>query len=201
MRNPYEILGINENATEAEIKKAYRELAKKYHPDQYGTNPLKELAEEKMREVNEAYDYLMKNKKTNSSYSSNSYSSAHNYGDNSNIYAQIRMNIANRRFAEAESQLNSLGSRDAEWNYLYGVVMLQKGWYDSAVSYLETACSLDPNNFEYRQTLNSIRNQNRSYGSPYRQTSNNADFCNLCINLWCLDSMCECCGGDLIPCI
>lgn len=200
MRNPYEILGIKENATEAEVKKAYRELAKKYHPDQYGTNPLKELAEEKMREVNEAYDYLVKNQKNGNS-NNNSYSNAQGYGDSSSLYAQIRINISNKRFAQAEQQLNSINTRDAEWNYLYGVVMLQKGWYDSAINYLETACSLDPNNFEYRQTLNSIRNRNTSYGNSYRQNTGNSDFCSLCINLWCLDSMCECCGGDIIPCI
>ena len=63
MRNPYEVLEIKENSSAEEIKKAYRELAKKYHPDQYGDNPLKDLAGEKMRELNEAYDYLTKNSK------------------------------------------------------------------------------------------------------------------------------------------
>ena len=61
MKNPYEVLGIREGASEDEIKKAYRELVKKYHPDQYRDNPLSKLAEEKLREVNEAYDHLMKN--------------------------------------------------------------------------------------------------------------------------------------------
>ena len=58
--NPYEVLGISENASEEEIKKAYKELVKKYHPDKYQDNPLSELAEEKLQEVNEAYDMLMK---------------------------------------------------------------------------------------------------------------------------------------------
>jgi molecular chaperone DnaJ len=61
LKNPYEVLGIREGASEDEIKKAYREMVKKYHPDQYQDNPLSKLAEEKLREVNEAYDYLMKN--------------------------------------------------------------------------------------------------------------------------------------------
>ena len=59
MKDPYKVLGIPTNASEAQIKEAYRELAKKYHPDKYQDNPLSELAEEKFQEVNEAYDMLM----------------------------------------------------------------------------------------------------------------------------------------------
>ena len=58
MKNPYEILGVSKNATDEEIKKAYRELARKYHPDNYQNNPLADLAEEKMKEINEAYAVL-----------------------------------------------------------------------------------------------------------------------------------------------
>ena len=60
MKNPYEILGVSENASDEEIKKAYRKLAKQYHPDNYTDNPLKDLADEKMKEVNEAYDTIQK---------------------------------------------------------------------------------------------------------------------------------------------
>ena len=61
MRNPYEVLGLKEGASIEEVKKAYRELVKKYHPDRYRDNPLSDLAEEKLREINEAYDYIIKN--------------------------------------------------------------------------------------------------------------------------------------------
>ena len=58
MTNPYEVLGVSPDASDEEIKKAYRELAKKYHPDNYANSPLADVAEQKMKEVNEAYDEI-----------------------------------------------------------------------------------------------------------------------------------------------
>jgi molecular chaperone DnaJ len=71
MRNPYEVLGIREGTSVEGIKKAYKELVKKYHPDQYQDNPLSDLAEEKLKEINQAYDYLMKNVQNGGSGSGN----------------------------------------------------------------------------------------------------------------------------------
>ena len=70
MRDPYSVLGVSQNATDDEIKKAYRELARKYHPDNYQNNPLADLAEEKMKEINEAYDTITKQRSGTYSQSS-----------------------------------------------------------------------------------------------------------------------------------
>lgn len=195
MKNPYEILGIREDSTKEEIKKAYRELAKKYHPDQYGDNPLKDLAEDKMRDINEAYDYLMKNSEAN-------YNSYNSYEDNNNsTYGDIRMDIQRGNIGSAEEKLSRMKIRDAEWNYLMGVVHLKKGWHDSAYNHLTMACNLDPSNMEYRQTLNMINNRNNSYRNAYYgRERKNDDMCDLCLKLWCLDTICECFGGDCISC-
>lgn len=195
MKNPYEILGIKENATKDEIKKAYRELAKKYHPDQYGANPLKDLAEDKMRELNEAYDYLMKNPSDSSSFnnSKSSYS-------NSNIYQSIRIDLQNGNYGAAESKLNNINVKDAEWNYLSGIVFHRKGWYDAAYNNLSMACRLDPSNMEYREALSRINNKNDFFRDSYRGTRRDPDLRNICATLWCMDTCCVCSGGDLIYC-
>lgn len=210
--NPYEVLGVKPGASQDEIKSAYRKLIKKYHPDQYGDNPLKELAQEKMIEINEAYDALTKNGGNNysssSNYSSNTSSRNYennnynsSYSTNSSDFMQIRQLINSRNFAAAESRLNSMTNRNAEWHFLYGAVMLNKGWYDSALEHMNIAVNMDPNNFEYRQGLNSLRQRGSSYSNPYyRSTNGNMDACDCCLKLWCLDSLCECTGGDLIGC-
>ena len=201
--NPYEVLGVKQGASQEEIKSAYRKLVKKYHPDQYGDNPLKELAQEKLAEVNKAYD-MLKSGNTSNNYSSNSYSNTTNnsytYNNNSSVYAEIRRLIQMRNTALAESKLNSISNRDAEWYFLNGLIMLNKGWFDSALQNIERACTMDPNNFEYRQTLNQLRMRTRSYGQPYRTSQSNMNTCDCCMNLWCLDTLCECFGGDLIGC-
>ena len=63
MTDPYKVLGVSPNASDEEVKAAYRKLAKKYHPDNYANSPLADLADEKMKEVNEAYDTIMNERK------------------------------------------------------------------------------------------------------------------------------------------
>ena len=63
MTDPYKVLGVSPSATDDEVKDAYRKLAKKYHPDQYADSPLKDLADEKMKEINEAYDAITAQRK------------------------------------------------------------------------------------------------------------------------------------------
>jgi len=205
--NPYEVLGVKPGATPDEIKSAYRKLIKQYHPDKFIDNPLKNLAEDKMIEINEAYDSLTKNS-GNNNYNSGSSNNTSNYNNTSSSanssyeFQEIRRSIQSRNYAFAENKLNSISNRTAEWHYLYGAVLLNKGWYDSALEHMNTAVNMDPNNFEYRQGLNSLKQRSNNYSNPYYRTtnSNNSDMCNCCINLWCLDSLCECAGGDLIGC-
>ena len=201
--NPYEVLGVKPGASQEEIKSAYRKLVKQYHPDQYGDNPLKNLAEEKLAEINKAYDMIKNNNEGNSTYnsSSNGYNESYNsYGNNSVIYAEIRGLIQNRNISLAERKLNEIRDRNAEWYYLYGRIMLAKGWFESAYNNSQRACKMDPNNFEYRQTLNQLKERSNSYSQTYRTSNGNMNACDCCMQLWCLDSLCECFGGDLIGC-
>lgn len=192
MKDPYEILGVSRNATEEEIKKAYRELARKYHPDNYANSPLSDLASEKMKEINEAYDEALKNLKSGeaSSYSSSSYG-----GDPE--FAEIRNLINQRNFYEADLKLSSIPAekRNAEWNYLKGCVFTGRGWYFEAAKHFETACRMDPDNPEYRNAFDSINKSSERVG---RNDSDAA--CTICQTLMCADCCCECLGGDLIRC-
>ena len=203
--NPYEVLGLKPGASQDEIKKAYRNLIKQYHPDQYGDNPLKDLAEEKMREINTAYDMLTKNTGSyNNSYSNSSNNSTYNGASKSSDsyeLSEIRRLIQSRNLAEAERRLNAINNRNAEWNYLYGVLLTNKGWFDAGLNHIQTAVNMDPNNFEYRQTLNSLHQRTSAYrGNYYRTTGNASNTCDCCTNLICLDCLCESMGGDLIGC-
>ncbi len=209
MRDPYSVLGIYEDASDEEVKAAYRELARKYHPDNYtDDNPLKDLASEKMQEINAAYDEIQKmraKKGTSDSGSSNKYT-----GSQSGVYAEIRRKINARQFKDAERDLFSIldSERTAEWHYLVSVTLMQRGRVNDAMRELEVACNMDPGNVEYQKAKEMFNNTAQGYGSTYygngpqqRPRSSSDDACNCCANLLCMDCLCECLGGDLIPCL
>jgi len=203
VKNPYEVLGIKQGASEEEIKKAYREQVKKYHPDQYQDNPLSKLAEEKLREANEAYEYLTGKGQTAKASNGWSGRSATTDGQGgSESYKQVRMYINNGNIVEAESLLESIATKNAEWFYLRGLIFMKKGWYNEAIMNMKQAVNMDPSNFEYRDALNRMNSNNNVYrgNASNRGGGVGPNFCDMCTCLWCSDSMCECCGGDLIGC-
>jgi len=209
LSNPYEVLGIKEGASEEEIKRAYREMVKKYHPDQYQNNPLSKLAEEKLREVNEAYDYLMKNNGSwqagasrGSSAGANNTRGWSGQGGN-DFYNQVKSHINTGNVNVAEDMLDRNREHSAPWFYLKGLIFMRKGWYDEAYNHIQRAVNMDPTNYEYRSALNSMHNSNSAYrtNSYHRGYNSQQDaFCQVCQFLWCADCCCECGGGDLIGC-
>ena len=193
--NPYEVLGVSENADEETIKKAYRELVKKYHPDKYVNNPLADLAAEKMKEINKAYDMIMnKSSAPSSSYGSQSYGGTRSYGSGQSYsgqasFAAVRSLISQSRITEAMSMLNSL-PRTAEWYYLSGVIRIRSGWYSQGISFLRTAVQMEPDNQEYRDALNNVESRTRTYTTDTGTTGSGCcDPCALCTSLSC----CYCC--------
>ena len=197
MRDPYEVLGVSRTASDSEIKSAYRELVKKYHPDNYADNPLADLASEKMKEINEAYDSITKARASQSQSSGgsqggyqNSYQSYNAYNGNSGNYAQVRSYINANQLDMAESLLNTAPNRDAEWYYLKGVIAYRRGWLDEARQNYQTACAMMPGNYEYQNALRTVQG---GY-TPYRQSafsdSGMDAACDICNALLCLNCLC-----------
>lgn len=200
MKNPYEVLGVNQDATEQQIKDAYRELAKKYHPDNYADSPLQDLASEKMAEVNAAYDEVVsKAQSTGAAYS------GQNQESRRSNYIDIRNLITQNRLVEAEELLNGvpLKARDAEWYFLKGTIFRNRGWFDDAFNNFNSAYNLDPTNAEYRDAFQSMNrnrganfggqyNANRGYRAP-QQNMGGCSCCDMCMGAMCLDMCCNCC--------
>jgi len=200
MKDPYVILGVSRNASDEEVKKAYRDLARKYHPDNYVNNPLADLAQEKMKEINEAYDTITKARESGGPAQAQyaGYSSGRS-GHSSGPYKDARDAISAGDLNRAEMILGSITDRGAEWNFLMGCIAYRRGWMDNASRYFRTASAMEPGNMEYRQALLNIQTMGRQ---PYQNAAatQGVDPCNVCGNLLLADCCCECMGGDLIGC-
>ena len=201
VNNPYEVLGVPRNASNDEIKKAYRQLCKKYHPDSYVDNPLADLAEEKFKEVQAAYDQIMKERE-GGGYS---YSASGQTQSTSQETAELqaaRNFINNRRFHEALNVLSNIGNRNAMWYYYSAITNMGIGNNLVAVDHAKQAAAMEPNNMEYVNFANQMQFRGRQYqnmGTGYGRQSFGTG--NLCCDLWCMDTMCECMGGDLCACM
>ncbi len=191
MKNPYEVLGVSPSATNEEIKKAYRELAKKYHPDNYADSPVADVAEEKMKEINEAYDEILRIRAGEKA--GGSYDSQNSYGGASNgFYGKIRELINKGEFNTAESMLNDVseGERTAEWHFLKSCVLTGRGYYFDAVKHADRACTMDPDNQEYRAMRDNLRSRSASYGNQPQGGSVGCSLCDVCSCLMCMDCLC-----------
>ncbi len=200
MNNPYEVLGVPRNASNDEIKKAYRQLSKKYHPDSYVDNPLSDLAEEKFKEVQAAYEQIMKERE-NGGYSYSANSSAGSSQETVELQA-ARNYINARRFREALNVLADIGNRSAMWYYYSAIANMGIGNNLVAVEHAKQAAAMEPNNMEYVNFANQMQFRGQHYqntGYGYGRQSYGTG--NLCCDLWCMDTMCECMGGDLCSCM
>lgn len=202
MNNPYEVLGVSETASDEEIKSAYRKLAKKYHPDNYANSPLADVAEQKMKEINEAYDTInsLRQKGKGTGSTAGAGSSGYRGSASGPQFYNVRIYIQRNMIEQAEQILDSTpqGNRTAEWHYLKGMCAYRRGWNEQAMSYFTTACTMDPNNMEYRSALNNM-NQQRAYTyggytqpNPQNNTAN-CDVCDICSAIMCADCLCNCC--------
>ncbi len=180
INDPYSVLGVPRGASEDEITKAYRKLAKKYHPD---LNPGDKDAEKKMSEINAAYEQIK-----NGTASSNSYGGYGGYGSyrgnssnsQSDRYSAVEHYIRLGYFSEALNVLNSINERNGKWYYYSAMVHYRLGNRVAALSHIETAVRMEPGNYQYQELLNRIRNNSYTYEQTSSTYERPFSFGNIC---------------------
>ena len=205
--DPYKVLGVSPDASDEEIKRAYRRLAKKYHPD---LNPGDKVAAQKMQEVNAAYEQIkdpdkFRQQQTSGGYGGGYYDPFGGYrqqqsygsaGQGDQYQQAAQQYIRFRRYREALNALQNSSERNARWYYLSALANDGLGNQVTALEHIRRAVSMEPDNQEYLQTLNFMENG----GAAYRQQANTfrgftfgGDPCtNLCL---CYLFNIFCCGG------
>ena len=213
MFDPYSVLGVSRDATDEEVKKAYRALSRKYHPDANINNPHKDEAEEKFKEIQQAYDQIMKEREYGSGYSQGGssgfgYGGFGGFGNQSSSYQDeeaIRRQAASNyiqsgHYREAMNVLQGLQQRNGEWYYLSAMANMGLGNNVNALDQMRTAVNLEPNNQMYRMALQRMEGGGDWYmehGQPFGVMNDDGGFCmRLCLaNLAC--SLC-CPGGGIL---
>ena len=215
MIDPYSVLGISRDASDEEVKKAYRALSRKYHPDANINNPDKDKAEEKFKEVQQAYDQIMKEREYGSGYGggdpfNSGFAGFGGYGrqnntwqDEESVRRQAAANyIQSGHYQEAMNVLKDLKQRNGEWYYLSAMANMGVGNNVNALEMMRTAVNLEPNNQMYRMALQRMEGGGTWYAErsqPFDLMNDDGGFCmRLClVNLAC--GLC-CPGGGIVCC-
>ena len=199
--DPYKVLGVSPDASDEEIKRAYRRLAKKYHPD---INPGDEEAARQMQRVNAAYEQIKNPEKagpTHSGYGGygydpfGGYRQQQSYGPTGDQYQRAAMQyIRFGRYQEALNTLNSATERNARWYYLSALANDGLGNQVTALEHIRRAVSMEPDNMEYLRTLEAIENGGAAYrrqAGNYRGFRMRYDPCSSFLLCW-LGNLCCC---------
>jgi tetratricopeptide (TPR) repeat protein len=207
MHDPYGVIGVSPRATDEEVKKAYRELARKYHPDTYHDNPLADLAQDKMKEINEAYDQILRMRSGGAGGYRAAPSGASKYrggatqhsgagpysGSAESARVRAAINVGNLTLAE-ELLHDYFPVKNAEWNFLMGSLCYRKGWLNDALHYYEAAIAMEPGNPEYRRAITYMNHGGNVY-QPYGSgppAHGGCDACDVCAGLLCMNMCCQC---------
>lgn len=206
MTDPYEVLGLTRGASDEEIKKAYRALSRKYHPDANVNNPNAAQAEERFKQIQAAYDQIMKEKEGGSWYgSSGGYGGFGGYQQRSGPdddyarYLSAAMNyIRAGRYREALNVLSGMEQKDAGWYYLSAVANSGMGNNVTALEHARRAVELEPDRMEYVMLLRQLEGGGSWYdrmSTPYGGMTmvGNDMCCKMCL-MYNLCSLC-CFGG------
>lgn len=208
MADPYQVLGVDRNATDDEIKQAYRRLAKKYHPD---LNPGDQEAARKMQEVNAAYEQI-KNPEKYKQQSNNygGYGSYGGYGGYQGTYQEqtgdqyqqaAAQYIRFGRYAEALHVLQNATQRNARWYYLSALANNGLGNQVTALEHIRRAVSMEPDNPEYLRVLSQIEHGGTAYrrqAGNYRGFTVSGSPCGSILLCWLVQMFC--CGRRFICC-
>ena len=212
--DPYKVLGVSPNASDEEIKAAYRALAKKYHPD---LNPGDERAAKRMNEINAAYDQIKNPQFQQGSYGSASYGdpwSAYGYGGSAyqsqaeterNEVKAARNYIRARQFAQAVTALSGVpqNQRDGEWYYLHAIASYHMDRRMAALDSARRACAMSPGNMQYRQLLQQLESGAQAYDDTGRDFGyRSVDLGNgrWCWSLCLANLICRLFGGGIFCC-
>lgn len=228
MTDPYKTLGVDRSMSDEEIKQAYRALVRKYHPDRYPDPDLAEIATEKMKEINAAYEEIQAERRNEETFRQSGaggaddgsagggganrdqsagdarYQSTRDFSGTRGGYNQVRYFINEGDLDGAEVLLRGVpeGRRTAEWYFLTGCVLLRRGYFVDAQANLDYACRLDPYNSEYRTVCDRLRAQLAATGARGGTADPNGEVtgCDICSSLMLMNCCCHCMGGDQLRC-
>jgi len=204
-KDPFVVLGLDSGATQAEVQEAYEKLREEYRNEIHLEGDGGKHAAKKLSEIEEAYHAAMDRLSRGAEVKG--------------VYDHVASLLKSRKYDDAQSALDKISDRGAEWHYYQSAVYHGKGWYYEAKAQLDMAIGMDPDNQKYKDTLERMKAhsadpmgngaaQQQAGGAPRggydtyenmdRRRGASAGDC--CASLICADCCCECMGGDLIRC-